>query len=832
MRREKLALFPGGFNPRQALADIAVAALTVPATLEGAALEPVITALAFDPVEAERCEQALSTLAAVVYARPELLEPGVIDALAVLLRTVPLPQAIGWTTLRIFEFLASTAHAALAWSQLMKLLRDQDLDLQRRQRVLPVTREFVDWSRDVVDIDDILALARSFPPPDRAFLFDHGVDRFVFRTPEAFTVERLRQIFETFGDAPRYPHVLYSLASRPGLSADANAVLARELSGCFPFHRTAADILRGRKMSIVVAHNIGMGQGDDIVRLVPLLQGLLDANPELSITLATWRPYLYDHPRVTTVPITEDETLRQALVQPFEGVVEFFQPETGGVTFRHEAHQILETYLSGHQPALVIKGDKGHASAGRAGNRPPFLHQMVALNGYDICSSRGLDQSSVQNIYEPGMRLLAELGLPQRAGEERPHTLSILTGTKSEECEKLWATLAAAEPGEERRPVALVSLFGGSGMLKGFLQQESVVAAQIAALVDEGYWVVALPIGQPWGRVSVMSSVLSRLDPDVRDQVRVAPDPAETEAGAQVVFTERPELAYRDRVMRAFKYFAEYADLIVTVEGWLAHFAYVLGRPFRLFLAAGSFGWEYHPRDRGAGQYLVSAPSPRAARALWSSALFGESDPPALPHRPRRFLLELALPGLGRFGGAAALGPLQRAMTSLDPEVRWWTAKAIGLALPAEPAKKALLRALADRSPGVMREAADALLQHGADCSRELGARYGEVLRVHADIAQRNWPAVARAGEVALPALFKAADCENDDIKQGAKDLMRGILAPFVAKLAQTEPHTAAEDVPDPRPRSGNPAAQETSPSRSSNARQFETSSKGGSASS
>src|SRR5262249_10292541 len=346
-------------------------------------------------------------------ARPELLEPGVIDALAVLLRTVPLPQAIGWTTLRIFEFLASTAHAALAWSQLMKLLRDQDLDLQRRQRVLPVAREFVDWSRDVVDIDDILALARSFPPPDRAFLFDHGVDRFVFRTPEAFTVERLRQIFETFGDAPRYPHVLYSLASRPGLSADANAVLARELSGCFPFHRTAADILRGRKMSIVVAHNIGMGQGDDIVRLVPLLQGLLDANPELSITLATWRPYLYDHPRVTTVPITEDETLRQALAQPFEGVVEFFQPETQGATFNLEAHRMLGPHRAARARGVDIKGARGPAGGGRAGNRPPFLHQTVALNGQDICSARGLDQSSVHGIYDPSMRLLAELGLPQ-----------------------------------------------------------------------------------------------------------------------------------------------------------------------------------------------------------------------------------------------------------------------------------------------------------------------------------------------------------------------------------------------------------------------------------
>src|SRR5262249_15753286 len=149
------------------------------------------------------------------------------------------------------------------------------------------------------------------------------------------------------------------------------------------------------------AQNIGMGQGDEIVRLVPLLQALLDANSELSITLATWRPYLFDHPRVTVVRITEDEPLRQALAQPFEGVIEFFQPEPQGIPSRPGAHQWLGAYPSAHGPAPVIKGDQGPASAGREGNRLPFLHQTAALKGQDICSSRGLDQTSVPNIYEP-----------------------------------------------------------------------------------------------------------------------------------------------------------------------------------------------------------------------------------------------------------------------------------------------------------------------------------------------------------------------------------------------------------------------------------------------
>src|SRR5262249_46152092 len=150
MRREKLALLSAGFNPRQALTEIAVGALTSPSTVERAPFEALIAALSFDPAEPERCEQALSTLAALPYARPESLADGVIEALAILFRTVPLPKEIGLAALRIFGFLASTAHAAPAWLRLKEILANESLDMERRQRLLPVTREFVDWSRDVV----------------------------------------------------------------------------------------------------------------------------------------------------------------------------------------------------------------------------------------------------------------------------------------------------------------------------------------------------------------------------------------------------------------------------------------------------------------------------------------------------------------------------------------------------------------------------------------------------------------------------------------------------------------------------------------------------------
>jgi HEAT repeat protein/ADP-heptose:LPS heptosyltransferase len=772
---------PSDARSRRYVAEALQAGLTSPTLLDPVKVEHLGRALRLEPDDPEPCELALGAAAAVFYSRPDLADD-LVDALADLLSRAELPDGIASRLVKLFEYLAASGSTA-AWSRLNAILRDEHLGAAHADRLLPLVGEFVRWQADVVGLDGILALAECSALADhRPYLFDHGVERFVFHAPEAFTVERLDRIARTFSDTPRYRYVLSSLAARRAIAPALREILARDLDERFAFREAAAAILQRHAAKMLVVLNIGMGQGDDLVRLVPLLQGLLDANPTLSITLVTFRPYLYDNPRVTTVPIGDDAALQDALGVSFDGVVEFFQPEWPGFTFRFEAHVAVERYLAEHQPGLVIKGDLGRPHAGQEGSRFSFLFHTVAVGGQDIARSCGLDQTTVRNVYEPTTRLLAELGLPQRAADDLPLTPSIVTGTRSADAEQLWADLVAGKSGAAERRVALLNPFGGSGTTKGFLEQDALVAAEICGLVEEGYRVVVLPNGQPWGRRSAIDKVLCQLASDARAAVTVAPDPAETEEAAKSTLSERPELAYRDRVMRAFKYFASYADLVVTVEGWLAHLAYILGRPFRLFLAAGSYPSEYHPRDRGPGQQLVTVLSPRTRARYCDTALLREGDPPPLPHQPRKILLELAMPALGRCGSAATVEALSRSLASPDAGVRTWAVIALGRVRPAV-GKAHLITSLRDRSPAVVREAADALLREEVDCGRELGPRYREVLQAHAEIVRLKWDAVAAIGPPAIPALFHAAGSEVFDVSHGAKVLLARMLTPFVPRL-------------------------------------------------
>jgi hypothetical protein len=765
---------------RERLLELVRMSLTRPDALTAASLGRFAGALVLDKNDHERCELALASIAALLYSRPDLVGASIVDQLASLLSTSSLPESIGQSVVKLFAFLAASPHAPYAWEQVSLILGDDRLDARTRDRMLPLVSEFLRWSEDIVGVDAVITLAQSPALANhRTWLFDEAIERLVYRAPEAFTPERLALIANLFADAPRYPHVLYSLAQRQSLAEDTRGRLTRELAGRFPFQDVAAAILKNGQISLLVVLNVGMGQGDDMVRLAPMLQGMLDANPALSVTLITWRPYLYDNDQVTTVQITDDAAVREALTGSFDGVIEFFQPEWSGFTFKIEVHVGIEKYVAEHNPALVIKGDLGRAYEHHAGGRLPFLYQTVKIGDIEIAQSRGLDQCTVKNVYEPTMRLLAELGLPQRAAEEIALAPSVLTGIPSADAGRIWAELIATAPDAGKRPVALLNPFGGSGITKGFHEQDALVAAEIAALVEEGFLVVVLPNGQSWGRRAAIGAILSRLDAGVRANVRVAPDPAETDEGAQVALFERAKLAYRDQVMRMFKYFAAYADLSVTTEGWLAHMAYILGRPLRLFLAAGSFAHDYHPRFRGPHQTQVPALSSSAAPEHSRTALLRDGDPPPLPHQPRKPLLELALAGLGRFGDARDATAARLASKSPDAYVRTWAFAALGRIAPHE-AKVELIAALQDRWPGVMREASQALLRAEIDCSRELGAHYPELLQGYIDIDKQNWDAVAALGPKVIPALSQAANSDLHDVKDGAKKLLARILTPFV----------------------------------------------------
>jgi len=757
-------------------------ALTSPNALNAASLECLRDSLCFDKDDHDECELALGAAAALLYSRPDLVDGPLIDRLADLLATTELPESVASSVVKSFAFLATSPSAPLAWVRISQILRSDRLNATTRECMLPLVGEYVQWREDIVGLDGIIALAEVPALVQyRTQLFDQGIERFVFCTPEDFNPDRLRQIAVLFSEAPRYIHVLYSLGARSSLTVPARSWLSNELQARFPFQGSAANILKERQVALLVVLNVGMGQGDDVVRIVPLLQGLLDANPMLSVTLVTWRTYLYDNPRIVTVPISDEAALHSVLNGRFEGVIEFFQPEWPDFAFRLDVHYQVERYIAEYQPDFVIRGDAGRACDGHVGNRLPFLYQTVKIKGTDIAQSRGLDQCTVRNMYEPTMRLLAELGLPQRAAEEMPLTPAVLCGNRSSDAERVWAELTAQESSSGKRPVALLNPFGGSGTTKGFLEQERLLGAEISGLVDEDFTVVILPNGQTWGRRGTIDGIMSRLDARVRARVRVAPDPAETDETQQLTLFERSELGYADRVMRLFKYFALYADLAVTVEGWLAHLAYNLGRPFRLFLAAGSFSSEYHPRFRGRGQRLVPVLSEGARTAYSTSALLGEGEPPPLPHSPRKSLLELALAAVGRFGDSNDAKRLRRALRSPAGEVRTWAISALGR-VALSNAKVEMLAGLQDRWPAVSREAAQALLVGGVDCRRELGPHYRDLLHAYIDIERLDWKAVASRGTIVLPALFKATDSDVYDVKHGAKQLLREMLTPFLGQ--------------------------------------------------
>jgi HEAT repeat protein len=123
---------------------------------------------------------------------------------------------------------------------------------------------------------------------------------------------------------------------------------------------------------------------------------------------------------------------------------------------------------------------------------------------------------------------------------------------------------------------------------------------------------------------------------------------------------------------------------------------------------------------------------------------------------------------------------VQRAAGSPDPEVRRWALAA--LAETGSPAahKDALLGALDDPEPAVVRAAAEALLRPGIDCARELGPGSRALLQAHVDAVRQDWEAVARIGPAALPALFRASRSDAKGVREGAKRTLRRLLAPYV----------------------------------------------------
>ena len=84
-----------------------------------------------------------------------------------------------------------------------------------------------------------------------------------------------------------------------------------------------AAAVRRASSALLAVHNVTGGQGDEIVRVIPLIQAFLDGNPSLTVTVLSKRPYLYDHPRVSSVSILDARAVGRALGDRFDGIVDW-----------------------------------------------------------------------------------------------------------------------------------------------------------------------------------------------------------------------------------------------------------------------------------------------------------------------------------------------------------------------------------------------------------------------------------------------------------------------------------------------------------------------------
>jgi hypothetical protein len=777
---------------RHALGVLLHVALTHPGSLSPSTLAAIAVGLRLESGQEEVCELALAALAAMTYARPDLLRASLLDRLDTLLQMRSLPSAIGAGVRSAFECLAVSDVAAQAWARLLHILPRESLDAGVRELLMPLLRFYTHWRPDLVTLDAMLTLAGApTMTGHRNFVLDYVVERFAFTAPEIFTEETVDRLTACFGTAPRYRYFLHTLGTRTAVRPAVKRRIAVLLANAFPLRKVVAPLLCERPFKFLVVVNARLGQGDEITRLVPLLQTLLDANTSLSIALVTRRPYLYDNPRVHPTSILDERAVAAVLEQRCDGVVDIFEPAVAEMAWRPALEASLQRYITAQHPGLVIKGDVGHNH---------FVYQTVALGGRDVARQYGFDQRVLENIYEPCLRLMAEFGLTQRAAEEVPRTPSLLVGLPSVDAEEVWRELAGergGHAGAARRPIALVNAFGGAKPLKGYVASRChVLAGEVTGLVREGYRVILLPNGTPWGGPGPLAHTLSYLSSESRSHVTMAPDPSATDEAVRLRLSEWPGLPYADRVMRLFKYFATYADLVVTVEGWLLHLAYNLGRPLRFILMTQSFPFDWHPHGLGRHQRLVTRLSTAAEAPYWATELLGETDPSPLPPWPRKGLLQAALAGLGLGGEPAAVTLLRRAMASADWEIRAAAVAALGRVRPLARVKTLLVAALQDRERTVRLRAAEALLHGEVDCSRELGARYQEHLQAYCEIARQHWAAVVKLGSAALPALAIAAEDENEIIRRETRWVLRRLLPAYPTAFAGRASTVQEEEKP------------------------------------
>lgn len=725
---------------------------------EGTGVEDILSRLrqelaALDPWQAPPAEVGL-LLATLAATAPGALSNEIAEALARVVGRADLTQC--WQpgldlAMQLLPLLIPTQAGALLPGLAATILSTPGAHPRWARRAEALLIEVLDWRAELLDLEHVLGAAECAPVGERARLFHRLAVPLILADPSTIDTSRFARACALPTDEVEARYLAGALAGNPDASAPVRETAAELASRCFPLRAAWHRILGDRGLRVLCVQNIADGQGDEIVRTVPLLQALLDGHPDTGVVLLTDRSYLYGHPRIETIAFDERERIEQILATPVDVLIEFTEPNVRHLNHDPDLADSLATLRRNAGPPLDIQAGKGW-------NR--FQFDAVRFGGLDWARPLGLDRPRHASVYDPAFRLIMELGLPLRIGPQATSSGPVLAGHRWAAADEAWR--ATTEGNREQRPVALVNPFGGAGPLKGFVPRKHAdLTAIVSALVAEGYFVVLCPNGRPWGSARAAAEVRDRLPASRQRQVAIAPDPDAWPGPTPLDDDEAVMAPYASAVMRQFISFIARADMVVTVEGWMMHAAYLLGRPFRVLMLPDSHHEGWHPWGGFRNQ------------RRWLFAGDPALDRPPLPEQPRKRAW-LAL--LDRVTSPIWQDWLVEMSRSEDPEIRAAAVGALGRS-GGRSTLPHLHRLLEDTSHQVRGAAADALL---TGCRPKIG-RGGlpgveelEVYRlIGADVP--DWETIARCGNSAGPALRAALHGDDPVIRREAAIMLESM---------------------------------------------------------
>ena len=589
--------------------------------------------------------------------------------------------------------------------------------------------ELVKWQPDIVSLESVIEIATTGREELSSAVTGLLEDQ-ILSNPSRVMPEHIRRIVPDENASIRHRYLLNALENHPRTDDSVRAIARERIDQLFPLRERWFRLAGTRELNVLVVQNIADGQGDEIVRINALMQAFLDANDASRITLITDRSYLWDHPRLESISFDDGAGIDRILAARLDVVAEFYESQVTFLNHDPHVHNMIEELRTSTRWLLDVQAEKGW-------NR--FTLNSVRIMGQEWSAALALNRPRVASVYDPVLRLLAELGLSLRLGTSHPAGAPVLWHKPVAEEAPRWDHLLSGTPDDRR--VAMLNPFGGSGELKGFTADVlDDLVNLIAQLVASGYTVVLCPGSESWSSQSVAAQVTAMLPLDVRLHCRIAPAPRDD---ASLASWTRQTLACIQR-----------ADLIVTIEGWMVHAASALGKPFNVLMVSGSQSAQWMPWGRNAAQCYQ---------------LFqGREQPrkPPLPEQPRKHAwIEL----LSRMDSPAWHEVLKPVLASRDPDLRAAAARAVSRIKP-DYGLSSLLRLLQDSSRVVRAEAANAILNSYSerDYDHDVPARDELVAYRLFDTSNPNRYAIYALGNRALPALQAALHDDDPTARRTA----------------------------------------------------------------